>query len=125
MTVPNPPASHAASAYERANLSKREMQILHLISHGKNNREIGSDLYITEDTVKTHVRKLFKKLNVDARTQAVRRGFELGLFDSNAPIGFVRPRPETPLAASLRQTDHAKQLFAALISLGWRPPGHL
>lgn len=52
-------------------LSDRELEILHWVSVGKTNPEIGSILDISEFTVKNHLQRIFKKLNVSSRAQAV------------------------------------------------------
>ena len=52
-------------------LSDRELEILHWVSVGKTNPEIGSILDISEFTVKNHLCRIFKKLNVSSRAQAV------------------------------------------------------
>ena len=54
-------------------LSPREREVLLLVSHGKSNREIGRALFISEATVKVHVRHIFEKLGVRSRTQAALR----------------------------------------------------
>lgn len=51
-------------------LTKREYEVLTLIAEGLNNKEIGCSLYISEKTVKNHVSNIFKKINVNDRTQA-------------------------------------------------------
>lgn len=61
-------------------LSERELEILHLIAEGLSNREIGARLFIALDTVKGHNRRLYGKLAVQRRTEAVARGRELGLL---------------------------------------------
>ncbi len=53
-----------------AELTEREREVLHLISKGKSNQEIGDELYIGIKTVKTHVSNILSKLGVDDRTQA-------------------------------------------------------
>jgi DNA-binding CsgD family transcriptional regulator len=60
-------------------LTPREHEILGLIAEGLSNREIGERLFISENTVKTHSSRLFDKLGVGRRVQAVQRGRELGL----------------------------------------------
>jgi DNA-binding NarL/FixJ family response regulator len=49
------------------------------MSQGKSNNQIGRDLYLSEDTVKTHARRLFRKLGAADRAQAVALGFRWGL----------------------------------------------
>ena len=56
---------------KKTTLTKRETQILCMISAGYLNKEIGSELNISERTVKNHVSNLFKKIGVSDRTQAV------------------------------------------------------
>ncbi len=51
-------------------LSARDSELLVLLRHGYTNREIGERLYLSENTVKTHLRRLFAKLGVSNRTQA-------------------------------------------------------
>lgn len=60
-------------------LTERELQVLRGMSEGKSNGEIGRSLYLSEDTVKTHARRLFRKLGVGDRAQAVALGFRHGL----------------------------------------------
>jgi DNA-binding CsgD family transcriptional regulator len=51
-------------------LSAREAEVYELLSEGRSNREIASALFISESTVKVHVRRIFQKLGVRSRTQA-------------------------------------------------------
>ena len=53
------------------NVSKREHDILDLIVKGKKNKEIASQLFMSEQTVKAHITRIFKKFNVVSRTQLV------------------------------------------------------
>ena len=59
-------------------LTERERQVLTGMSAGKSNAQIGRDLYLSEDTIKTHARRLFRKLEVGDRAQAVAAGFRYG-----------------------------------------------
>jgi LuxR family maltose regulon positive regulatory protein len=61
-------------------LSPRELEVLHLVAQGLSNREIGERLFIALDTVKGHNRRIFGKLQVHRRTEAVARARELGLL---------------------------------------------
>jgi LuxR family maltose regulon positive regulatory protein len=61
-------------------LSQRELRVLQLISQGLSNREIGERLFLALDTVKGHNRRLFDKLQVQSRTEAIARARELGLL---------------------------------------------
>jgi DNA-binding NarL/FixJ family response regulator len=60
-------------------LTERELQVLHGMAGGKSNAQIGRELYLSEDTIKTHARRLFRKLGVNDRAQAVASGFRLRL----------------------------------------------
>ncbi len=64
-------------------LSEREREVLALIARGCSNREIASELYVSIDTVKTHVRHLFTKLEVPNRTRAA---FEAERFGVAPPL---------------------------------------
>ena len=60
-------------------LTQRELQVLTGMSAGKSNAQIGRDLFLSEDTIKTHARRLFRKLAVGDRAEAVAAGFRHGL----------------------------------------------
>jgi DNA-binding NarL/FixJ family response regulator len=60
-------------------LTERELQVLRGMGRGRSNAEIGKELYLSEDTVKTHARRLFRKLGAADRAQAVAKGFRWGL----------------------------------------------
>ena len=61
-------------------LSERELAILRLLAGELSQREIGSQLYVSFNTVKSHTRSIFRKLGVTTRAGAVDRGRELGLL---------------------------------------------
>ena len=61
-------------------ITARELEILTLIASGFSNREIATQLFVSENTVKTHCGRAFDKLGAARRTQAVHRGKELGLL---------------------------------------------
>jgi LuxR family maltose regulon positive regulatory protein len=61
-------------------LSQRELEILRLIAEGLSNREISARLFLALDTVKGHNRRIFDKLQVKSRTEAIARARELGLL---------------------------------------------
>jgi two-component system, NarL family, response regulator LiaR len=60
-------------------LTEREREVLLLLAQGYSNKEIGRDLQIAEDTVKTHIKHILAKLGVQSRTQAVLGAMRLGL----------------------------------------------
>jgi two-component system NarL family response regulator len=60
-------------------LTGREVDVLKLLARGRSNKEIGSDLFISETTVTTHVRSVFTKLHVMSRTEAIAAASKRGL----------------------------------------------
>lgn len=61
-------------------LTRRELEVLAGMSHGRSNAQIGAELFLSEDTVKTHARRLFRKLGAADRAQAVAIGLRTGLI---------------------------------------------
>jgi DNA-binding NarL/FixJ family response regulator len=75
-------------------LTEREQEILRLIAQGLSNAEIGSQLYISETTVKTHVTHVLQKLNLRDRVQAVVLAYQSGLVEHDGPTeAEPMPRP--------------------------------
>ncbi|MET9343912.1 response regulator transcription factor [Nonomuraea sp. NPDC003804] len=65
-------------------LTPRELDVLRQIAHGQNNAEIAAALYVSKETVKTHVRNVLDKLGARDRTQAAVLAYELGLVFAGA-----------------------------------------
>jgi two-component system nitrate/nitrite response regulator NarL len=63
-----------------AELSPRELDVLRGMTEGRSNSEIAAGLVLAEDTVKTHARRLFRKLGAGDRADAVARGFRQGIL---------------------------------------------
>jgi DNA-binding NarL/FixJ family response regulator len=61
-------------------LTARELQVLRAVGRGLSNAEIGRALFIGEATVKTHLLRIFAKLEVDDRTRAVTAAMERGIL---------------------------------------------
>lgn len=61
-------------------LTEREVEVLDGMSRGKSNSQIGGELFLSEDTIKTHARRLFRKMGAADRAQAVALGFRWGLL---------------------------------------------
>lgn len=77
-------------------LSERQLQVLRYVSHGYSNQEIARHAFMSEDTVKTHLRRVFETLGAFDRAHAVGLGFEAGLL-TGADRGRVRPpTPKRP-----------------------------
>ncbi len=68
--LPAKMAKRLAERQQRADLSPRETEVLQLLTKGRSNKEIASSLFISEDTVKAHLKTLFAKLKVQDRTEA-------------------------------------------------------
>ena len=62
-------------------LTERELEVLRLVARGMNNREIAKDLYISENTVKNHVRNILEKLQMHSRMEAVMYAVREKLLD--------------------------------------------
>lgn len=67
-------------ARETLGISDREFEVLGLLAAGRSNKEIASALDVSPNTVKTHVAKLYSKLEVTRRTEAILRARELGML---------------------------------------------
>ena len=80
--------------------SPAELAVLRGLTDGLSRREIGDQLYISLNTVKTHTRELYRKLAATSRTEAVARAEALGLF--NRPDRPGDPRPEAPSLSRLQ-----------------------
>jgi DNA-binding CsgD family transcriptional regulator len=72
----------AAAAHEGAGLSRRELEVMRLVSVGRTNREIARELFLSPRTVDMHVRNILAKLSCRTRTEAASRAAELGLLAS-------------------------------------------
>lgn len=77
--IPGVVAERLAERVGGSDLTGRELEVLRLIVAGRSNREIGSDLRISEATVKSHVNSILSKLGVTDRTQAATTALQRGL----------------------------------------------
>ena len=78
--LPPPLAAKLAERVSGAALSQREMEVLQRMAGGKSNKEIGAELFISDGTVKTHVRSIFTKLDVVSRTEAIATATRRGVI---------------------------------------------
>jgi DNA-binding NarL/FixJ family response regulator len=74
-------ASAAAAAETAPRLTDRELQVLSLVAHGHSNREVARALFISENTVKNHVRNILDKLQLHSRMEAVMYAVREKLLD--------------------------------------------
>lgn len=65
---------------QKAGISKREGEILILMEQGLSNQQIADKLFISESTVKKHISNLFQKLQVERRTEAIKKAQELSII---------------------------------------------
>jgi DNA-binding CsgD family transcriptional regulator len=73
----------AAGELDHAGLSRREVEVLRLVSVGRTNREIAQALFLSPRTIDMHVRNILTKLDCRSRTEATRRAAELGLLKTH------------------------------------------
>ena len=76
--TPNPDQKSGKSLVDP--LSPRELEVLRLVMAGYSNQEIAELLVVSMNTVRTHLKHLYSKLNVDSRTRAIARARELNFF---------------------------------------------
>jgi two-component system NarL family response regulator len=72
-------AERLAERRKRRDLSQREMDVLQLLVKGRSNKEIGAALFVSEETVKFHLKTLFAKLDVQDRTEAAISALRQGI----------------------------------------------
>lgn len=68
------------AALDQLNLSKRELEVLQLMAEGLSNQEIAGRLFLSLPTIKTHAGRLFEKLDVKRRTQAIEKAKRLQII---------------------------------------------
>jgi two-component system NarL family response regulator len=78
-SIPAALVAKLAAGMSSEALTGRELDVLTLLARGKSNKEIGVNLYISETTVKSHLRSIFTKLNVLSRTEAITAASRRGL----------------------------------------------
>ncbi len=69
-----------ATVIETLGISGRELEVLELLASGRSNKEISAKLNVSPNTVKTHVARLYEKLEVKRRTEAILKARELGMI---------------------------------------------
>jgi DNA-binding NarL/FixJ family response regulator len=78
--IPPEIAAHLAEHYSDEALTGREIEVLQQIAGGNRNRDIAEKLFITEETVKVHIKHIMEKLGASDRTQAVAIGVRRGII---------------------------------------------
>jgi DNA-binding NarL/FixJ family response regulator len=79
--IPPEIAAHLAEHYSDETLTGREIEVLKQIAGGNRNRDIAEKLFITEETVKVHIKHIMEKLGATDRTQAVAIGVRRGIIE--------------------------------------------
>lgn len=72
---------------DKLSITPREFEVLQLIAQGLSNQEIAERMFVSLNTIKTHISNLFSKLDAQRRTQAVQKARALGLLSSTHPKG--------------------------------------
>lgn len=72
-------SAQTISLTEEAGLTPREVEVLQLVAGGRRNEEIAAQLFLSNQTVKNHVRSIYSKLNVESRVEAVLIALERGI----------------------------------------------
>jgi two-component system, NarL family, response regulator len=80
---PRPIAERLAERMTRSELTARELEVLHMLARGLTNKEIGSALEISGNTVRNHVNSIIEKLEVSDRTEAATSAIHRGIIDSH------------------------------------------
>jgi DNA-binding NarL/FixJ family response regulator len=78
--IPAEIAAHLAEHYSDESLTQREVEVLQQVAGGNRNRDIADKLFITEETVKVHIKHIMEKLGAADRTQAVAIGVRRGII---------------------------------------------
>ncbi len=60
------------------NLSERELEVLQKLSNGTNNKQIAEDLFVSTNTIKAHIKNIYRKLHVNSRAEAVSKAMKKG-----------------------------------------------
>jgi len=78
--LPQAVAARLADRLIRPSLTPRELDVLRLVCRGRTNKEMASAMFISEETVKTHMKSLFQKLGVHDRAEAVSVSLQRGII---------------------------------------------
>ncbi len=76
---PSAPFAPNSAAQASLGITEREFEVLRLLAAGRSNKEIAQALSVSPNTIKTHLARLFEKLEASRRTEAILRARELGL----------------------------------------------
>ncbi len=80
LNLPNSAGTNTEAVIARLGLTPREVEVLQYLSKGLSNQEIADAMFVSLNTVKTHISNVFSKLDVQRRTQAIQKVKSLGLL---------------------------------------------
>lgn len=83
-------------------LTTRELRVLRLVAQGMENRQIATELFLAEATVKSHLTRLFTRMGAVNRAHAVALGYQAKLLVPGQPKVAGTPRPALPAAGGAR-----------------------
>ncbi len=78
--IPDQDFSINQKELKRTGISERELEVLQMMAEGNSNREIADALFVSENTIKTHISNLFLKIEAKRRTEAIKKAKEKGLI---------------------------------------------
>lgn len=93
---PRRPASQGRPGWPVASLTQQEQTVLRMLATDLTLREIGQELYVSLNTIKTHTRAVYQKLGVSSRKEALQRGRELAILPPRADLYRSSLRVRTP-----------------------------
>ncbi len=80
ITLPSAKLSYKTASGALTQLSRRESEVLNLVAQGLSNKEIASALYLSAETIKKHIYRIFQKLDTHSRTETIRKATEIGIL---------------------------------------------
>ncbi|MGI9601369.1 MAG: LuxR C-terminal-related transcriptional regulator [Acidimicrobiales bacterium] len=89
----SPPQDHSAPAPD-IDFTERELDVIAMLPSPLTTREIGEELYLSRNTIKTYLRRVYRKLNASSRQEAVLIADEMGLLTDRAASGGRPPSPD-------------------------------
>lgn len=107
-----------ATSHPTSGLTAREIQMLYAIAEGKSTRQIATELSLSQETVKTHIGNMMRKLGVESRAGAIAKAFRLGLisFQDAAPESLrTTIRGQYPAYGNIRLCTDVTQVVASVL----------
>ncbi len=102
--VPPPAFQSSEAAMAKFGITPRELEVLQLIALGHSNQEIADQLFVSLNTIKTHISNVLAKLDAERRTQAIQKAKTLGLL----PKWLIRKDEERLFRCKITRKDEAK-----------------